>query len=118
MEASIKYVDEHQHKRSIHSDVSLLKQLQPWIGSLPLPQVHNGTLEPWVRYKQGQGRAAGTINHGLKVVRHILRLAESEWMYDNGLTWLHRAPRIKLLPDRNKKPPYPLSWEEQRRLFS
>jgi integrase len=39
-------------------------------------------------------------------------------MYDNGLTWLHRAPRIKLLPDRNKKPPYPLSWEEQRRLFS
>ena len=27
------------------------------------------------------------------------------------------APKIKILPDTNKRAPYPLSWEEQQRLF-
>ena len=33
------------------------------------------------------------------------------------MTWLPSAPRIKLLPDNNKRQPYPLSWSEQTRLF-
>jgi integrase len=32
-------------------------------------------------------------------------------------TWLASVPKIKLLPDTNKRKPYPLSWEEQERLF-
>ena len=32
--------------------------------------------------------------------------------------WIERAPRIKLLPDTNKRQPYPLSWDEQQALFS
>jgi hypothetical protein len=36
------------------------------------------------------------INHGLKVVRRILNLAQSEWLNENGLTWLAAAPKIKL----------------------
>jgi integrase len=59
----------------------------------------------------------GTINHGLKIVRRILGLAASEWVDDQGLTWLPASPKIKLLPDLQKRPPYPLSWEEQQRLF-
>ena len=39
-------------------------------------------------------------------------------MDEYGLTWLHRAPRIKLLPDTNRRQPYPLNWDEQQRLFS
>ena len=35
-----------------------------------------------------------------------------------GMTWLQSAPRIKLLSDNNKRKPYPLSWDEQQRLFS
>ncbi len=38
-------------------------------------------------------------------------------MDEHGLTWLQAAPKIKLLPDRDKRPPYPLTWEEQTRLF-
>jgi len=59
----------------------------------------------------------GTINHGLKVVRRILNLAANEWFDGDGMTWLLSAPKIKLLPDVNKRPPYPLSWAEQGRLF-
>ena len=38
-------------------------------------------------------------------------------MDELGLTWLLAAPKIKLLSDQHKRPPYPLSWEEQGRLF-
>jgi hypothetical protein len=68
----------------------------PFNGHLPLQRVHRGTLDPWVDYKRKEGRAPGTINHGLKVVRRILTLAELEWMDEFGPTWLDRAPRIKL----------------------
>jgi integrase len=61
--------------------------------------------------------AVGTINRGLKVVRRILNLAATEWVDEYGLTWLATAPKIKLLADINKRQPYPLSWEEQDRLF-
>ena len=116
--AAIRFVRENQHKRSLDRDICLLKQLMPWIGALPLQRIHRGTLEPWVEHRRKEGRAPGTINHGLKVVRRILNLAESEWMDEHGLTWIERAPRIKLLPDTNKRQPYPLSWDEQQALFS
>ena len=64
----------------------------PFIGHLPLHRVHRGTLDPWVDFKREEGRKPATINHGLAVVRRILRLAEYEWMDEHGLTWLERAP--------------------------
>ncbi len=36
---------------------------------------------------------------------------------ENGLTWLHVAPKIKLLPVKDARPPLPLSWAEQSRLL-
>jgi integrase len=96
----------------------MLKQLMPFIGHLPLHPVHRGTLDPWVDFKREEGRAPATINHGLKVVRRILRLAEYEWMDEHGLTWLERAPRIRMLSNPNPRKPYPLSWAEQQVLFS
>ncbi|MEW8049698.1 MAG: site-specific integrase [Candidatus Thiodiazotropha endolucinida] len=116
-QAAAKYVLENQHKRSIQSDIGRLKLLLPWIGDMALDRLHRGSLEPWVTYRRNEGAAIGTINHGLKVVRRILNLAASEWVDDYGLTWLQGAPKIRLLPDTNRRPPYPLSWEEQARLF-
>lgn len=115
--AATKYVLENQHKRSLRSDVGRLKQLMPWIGSVPLDQLHLGTLQPWIEHRVREGVSRGTINHGLKVVRRILSLAVSEWIDEHGLTWLLSAPRIRLLPDTNKRQPYPLNWEEEERLI-
>jgi integrase len=74
-------------------------------------------LQPWIEQRHREGAAVGTINHGLKVVRRILNLAATEWIDEYGMTWLLAAPKIKLLPDTNKRQPYPLSWKEQDRLF-
>ena len=44
-------------------------------------------------------------------------MAASEWLDENNLTWLLSPPKIKLLPVTDARKPYPLSWEEQKRLF-
>jgi integrase len=116
-QAAAKFVLENQHKRSIDDDIGRLKLLMPWIGQEPIERLHRGSLEPWIEHRRKEGAAAGTINHGLKVVRRILNLAASEWIDEHGLTWLASAPKIRLLPDTDKRQPYPLSWEEQAKLF-
>ena len=83
-QAAAKFVLENQHKRSIDDDIGRLKLLMPWIGQEKLDRLHRGTLEPWVEHRRKEGAAAGTINHGLKVVRRILNLAAGEWVDEHG----------------------------------
>ena len=116
-QAAAKFVLENQQKRSIGDDVKHLKQLVPLLKTTPLERIHRGTLQPWIDKRQLAGKAPGTINHGLKVVRRILNLASSEWVDEHGLTWLSVAPKIKLLSDSDQRQPHPLSWDEQARLF-
>ncbi len=116
-QAAAKFVLENQHKRSIDDDAYRLKGLMPLIGHVPLDKLHMGTMQPWVESKQRERRAVGTINHGLQLVRRILNVASSEWIDEQGLTWLHAPAKIKLLANNSKRQPYPLNWDEQARLF-
>ena len=116
-QAAAKFVLENQHKRSLSDDISRLKGIMPAIGNVALDKLHMGTLQPWIAQRRRQGAKVGTINHGLQVVRRILSLAASEWMDEQGLTWIQAAAKIKLLPNHDKRRPYPLSWDEQTRLL-
>ena len=109
---------ENQHKASIRDDADHLKLICRYIGNLALEQVHAGSLLSFIKDRQSLSRKTKTINNALEVVRHIMNLAANEWIDDNGLTWLHTAPKIKLLPINDARDPYPLSWEEQILLFN
>lgn len=115
--AATKFLMENQHKRSISSDAGRLKILVDYIGNESLETIHMGTLQPFIRDRRKAGIKTRTINHGLQVVRRILSLAAEEWVDEHGLTWLGYAPKIKLLPEHDLRKPYPLSFEEQHRLF-
>jgi integrase len=117
-EAAAKFVLDHQHKRSLIDDIGRLKGLMPWIGHVPIDKLHMGVMQPWIQDRTAHSRAIGTINHGLQIVRHILNLAAGEWMDEQGMTWLHAAPKIKLLRAGGQRRPHPLNWEEQDRLFA
>ena len=116
-QAAAKFVLENQHKRSIDDDVSRLKGLLPWIGQQPLDRIHMGSLQTWIATRRRAGAATGTINHGIQIVRRIVNLAAGEWVDEQGLTWLHSAPKIKLMANTEKRKPYPLNWDEQKLLF-
>ncbi len=54
--AATKYLNENQHKRRIADEARHLKQLDPFIGDLPIESVHMGTLRPFIEARQKQGR--------------------------------------------------------------
>ena len=117
-EAAARYLREKQHKARVEDDAYHLKQLMPFIGNLNLDEVHIGSLQPFIRARQKEGRKTKTINLALAVVRHLMNLASTEWIDENNLTWIHVAPKIRLLPIHDARDPYPLSWDEQIRLFN
>jgi len=116
-EAVTKFLMENQHKRSLADDAGRLKVIVQYIGKLSLESIHMGSLQTFMDERRKQGLKTRTINHGLKIIRRILNLASSEWIDEYGLTWLVNAPKIKLLPEHDSRKPYPLSWEEQNKLF-
>jgi integrase len=126
-EAATKYLNTAT-KATIGEDARQLEYLDKYIGDLPLEAVHMGTLERFIKERKHRGGRKDepktknvrkrTINSALQTVRHILNLAASEWLDERGQTWLAHAPKIRLLREDDKKPPYPLSWGEQTRLFA
>lgn len=122
-QAAIKYVEENQHKASIRVDASHLKVLNEYIGNLSLEKVHMDSLKSYVCHRTRKNNNTKelkrrTINYGLQVVRRILNLAEQEWKDEYGLSWLIKAPKIKLESQMDARKPYPLSPEEQIKLFN
>lgn len=117
-EAAIKFLKENQHLASLREYALHIKQLAPYIGNLTLGSIHIGSLQEFINARKKKGIKTRTINYSLQTVRRILNLAASEWLDENGLTWLQNAPKIKLLREVDKRNPYPISWEEQDKLLA
>jgi integrase len=112
-----KYLNEAT-KVTIREDADHIRLLDPFIGELPLESIHMGTLQPFIEHRKRQGVKNRTVNYGLQTVRHILNLAAGEWIDEHGMSWLSHAPKIRLLPTTDKRDPYPMTLDEQYRLFS
>lgn len=116
-QAATKYLKDYQHKRSIERDVYAFNQVMPFIGHLNLDQIHNDSLAEYRCSRRRDGAAAGTIKKELSCVRRVLNLAARVWRHENGLSWLATAPLLEMEKGLARQP-YPLSWEEQDRLFA
>jgi integrase len=117
-EAATKFLEENQHKRSLDRDARALAAWDPYIGDLPVRRVHHGTLQPYIKDRLAAGKAAGTVNRDLAVVRRILNLCARLWRDENDRPWLETAPLIQMQREIAKRGPYPLSFEEERLLLS
>lgn len=117
-EAATKYLVENQHKANIDREATLLNQLDKCVGDLLLETIHMGSLQAYIESRRKEKVKTRTINYGLQVVHQLLNLAAGKWIDEHGLTWLAAAPKIRLLPENDKKKPFPLNWDEQRRLFT
>lgn len=116
-QAGEKHLNETR-KTSVKEDIRHLRKLDPFIGDLPLHAVHMGSLQPYIKAQQALGNGNRTVNYALQIVRHILNKAAGEWLDENGMAWLQSAPKIRLLPLDDARESYPLSWDEQTRLFA
>jgi len=100
-------------------DTYALEELDPHIGNLPLEQIHQGTIQGFIAKRKADGVSSGTVRRELAVVRRILKLAALYWRDEAGKPWLEGQPPMFRLPDwDDKKKPYPISHDEERRLLS
>ena len=99
-----------------------LDSMIPFVGDMPLKSICLDTLRPWIEHRKSQGIrkadgvSARTINFGIQGVTRLLRLATFYWRH-NGQSWLDTAPIIPM-EKGPKLDPYPLSWDQQDRLFA
>jgi integrase len=118
-EAALQYVEEIAEKSSADTIAMHLDQLLPFIGTLPLAHVHDGTIAPFIKHERARGLAPKSINNALGCVATILNRASRVWRDQEGRPWLSQAPaKISRLPVKGKQAKsYPLSWAEQTRLI-
>ena len=123
-----RYLIESKNKSSIEVIAWHIKLLLPYIGSLPIHLVHDGTLEPFIDDRLAGGMVVGegeplksstptTVNRSLEVVRTILNRAARAWRDESGNPWLDMAPPLITMLDENRRPPRPMNWDEQDVLF-
>jgi len=112
-----KYLQENEEKLSIQTEATMLESIMPFIGHLNLEQIHDDTLQPFIKARKDQGRKNKTVNASLGVVRHILNLCARKWRDDQGRTLLETAPLISMLLLDDARKPRPISWAEQRKLL-
>ncbi len=112
-----KYLLESEEKLSIATEATLLEAIMPFIGNLSLEQIHDDTLQSFIKARKLQGRKNKTVNASLAVVRHILNYCARKWRDDKGRTLLETAPLISMLPLDDARKPRPISWTEQRLLL-
>lgn len=115
-QAAIKFLEDHQGRKLLERYAHAFDRAMPHIGYLRLDRIHNDTLTVFRRARRADGVSAGTINKELSCVRRVLNLAARVWRDENGMSWLDAPPLIEMEKGGTRKP-YPLSWDEQDRLF-
>jgi integrase len=116
-DCAARYVAQSRGKRSIDVIKWHVTLLQSYIGDLEPQQIHDQTLEPFVKARLAGGASATTINRSLEVVRTILNRAARSYRSADGRPWLEAIPPlISMLPE-SPRSPYPITWKEQDTLF-
>ena len=76
-----------------------------------------GFLAPFIASRVAAGASATTINRRLEVVRAILNRAARSYRDTDGTPWLTGVPPLITMLPESRRSPYPITWDEQDRLF-
>ncbi len=116
-DCATRYVAQSRSKRSIDVIKWHVTLLQSYISDLEPQQIHDQTLEPFVKARLADGASATTINGSLEVVRTILNRAARSYRDADGRPWLEvMLPLLTMWPE-SPRLPYPITWKEQDTLF-
>jgi integrase len=112
-DCAARYIAESRNKRSVGASAWHVR-----LPTLEVHQIHDGTLERFVADRVASGVTATPINRSREVVRVILNRAARSYCDDAGHPLLETPPPLITMPPETPRPPYPITWDEQDRLFS
>jgi integrase len=117
LDCAVRYLAESRFKRSAKDIERHIRLLIAYLGDLEIDRVHDGTIAPFVADRLAEGVSATTINRSLEVVRTILNRAARCYRDANGRPLLSVLPPLITMLPESRRQPYPITWEEQDRLF-
>lgn len=96
-QAAVKWIDESQHKATLHNDVTYLRYADKFLGSLYLDEINRSILDLIIESKLEEGVKNATVNRMMEVIRAILNAAEKKW------DWLDKAPSVRMLAEPQRR---------------
>ena len=117
-DCAARYLAESRNKRSVDVTAWHVRLLTSYVGTVDIHRIHDGTLERFVTDRLASGVTATTINRSLEVVRTILNRAARAYRDDCGRPLLKTMPPLITMLPESPRPAYPITWDEQDRLFS
>jgi integrase len=112
-----RYLRQSRDMRSLEAICVHVGLLMRYVGDLEPHQVHDATLAPFISERIASGVSATTINRTLEVARTILHRSARSYRDEDGRPWLDALPPLITMLPECPRLPYPISWEEQDRLF-
>lgn len=116
-DCAARYLAQRHERRSLATMQIHVRLLLPHIGDLEPCQVHDATLAPFIASRVAAAASATTINRSLEIVRAILNRAARSYRDADGTPWLTGIPPLITMLPESRRPPYPITWEEQDSLF-
>ena len=127
-DCAARYLIESKQKRSAEVIAWHIDLLLSYIGAIQIDQIHDGTLEDFKEDRLGGGMVVDgreplkpatptTVNRSLEVVRTILNRSARAWRNEAGRPLLDMAPPLITMLPESRRPPYPMSWDEQDIFF-
>jgi integrase len=110
-EAVIRYLAETSHKASQFADKAHLRWVDRFLGGMTLGRIDRELLDRIHSARKAEGVANSTVNRTMEVVRAVLRRAANEW------DWLDKVPRIRMLPEPNRRVRW-ITRDEAERLLA
>ena len=100
LDAVARYNKEKFDKKTLANDQYCFAELIPFLSDLQLSQINMNTLWPYIHHRRLTVKNA-TINRELEVVRHILNLAQKEWLCLDVVPFIRMLkespPRVRFL---------------------
>jgi integrase len=109
-EAVVRFLAETSYKASQVADKAHLRWLDKFLNGVELEAINRDLLDRIMAARNTEGLKNSTVNRTMEVVRAVLRKAANEW------EWLDRVPRVRMLPEPNRRIRW-LTQEEAERLI-
>ena len=110
-EAVVRYLAEPSHKASQASDKTHLRWLDRFLKGRMLDEINRELLDNILAARMAEKVKNSSVNRVNEVVRAVLRRACNEW------EWIDRVPRIRMLPEPNRRVRW-ITQEEADRLIA
>ena len=112
-----RFLLESKYKRSRVTITWHVALLLRYVGDLEVRKVHDETLRAFIDARLAEGTSPTTINRTLEVARAILHRAARAYRDADGFPWLDTAPPLITMLPESPRPPHPINWDEQDRIF-